>query len=83
VNSLQVRNLAISDCLNMLEDIKDGCYGDDEEQETNTYRLYSKLNELVEPEKDSNAAKDQIRCVRIFLIIFRPPSPLVWGESRV
>ena len=59
-------------------DLTCGCYDDDGEQETNTYRLYSKLNELVEAEKDSNAAKDQIRCARIFLIIFRTPFPF-WG----
>jgi len=63
----------------MLEEITCGCYDDDEEQETNTYRLYSKLNELVEAEKDSNAAKDQIRCAQIFLIIFRTPFPFSLG----
>lgn len=77
VNSLQVHNLAISDCLSMLHDIRDGCYGDGEEQEINTYRLYSKLNELVEAEKDSSAEKDEIRCARMFLIIFRTPFPSV------
>jgi hypothetical protein len=55
----------------MLEEIRAGCYGDEEEQETNTYRLYTKLNELVEAENDSSAAKNQIRCVRIFSITFR------------
>ena len=65
----------------MLEDISNGCYGDDEEQETNTYRLYTTLNELVEAEKDTNAAKDQIRCARIFLILFITTFPFVWDES--
>jgi hypothetical protein len=67
----------------MLEEISSGCYGDDEEPETNTYRLYTELNKLVEAEKDSNAAKDQVRCAQIFLTISRTTFPLFGDESRI
>jgi len=83
VNSLQLSNLAILNCIHLLEDIRDGCYGHTEEQETNTYRLYGELNELVEAEKDNNAAKDEIRCAPISLIIFRTPFPFWGDESRI